>query len=92
MLDAGRSLAVVTGASTGIGLELARLCATNGFTFIAPPHRLCGDNAAMIAWAGIERLRAGMGEDGMTAMPRSRWPLDSVSEPVVGHGRRGAKA
>ncbi len=34
MLDTGRSLAVVTGASTGIGLELARLCARNGFDLI----------------------------------------------------------
>jgi N6-L-threonylcarbamoyladenine synthase len=71
---------------------LQRLCAREGFAFIAPPQKLCGDNAAMIAWAGIERLRAGIVEDGMAAAPRSRWPLDSVSEPVIGHGRRGAKA
>ncbi|TKB25690.1 MAG: tRNA (adenosine(37)-N6)-threonylcarbamoyltransferase complex transferase subunit TsaD, partial [Mesorhizobium sp.] len=51
------------------------------------------DNAAMIAWAGIERLRAGM-VDASAAdfVPRSRWPLDSVSAPLVGSGRRGAKA
>ncbi len=88
------ALVVAGGVAANLRIReaLQALCATNGFTFIAPPHRLCGDNAAMIAWAGIERLRAGIAEDGMAAMPRSRWPLDSVSEPVVGHGRRGAKA
>lgn len=30
----GRPLAVVTGASTGIGLELAKLCARNGFDLV----------------------------------------------------------
>jgi N6-L-threonylcarbamoyladenine synthase len=72
--------------------SLQALCSAAGFGFIAPPMALCGDNAAMIAWAGIERLRAGIAEDGMTTVPRSRWPLDSVSDSVVGSGRRGAKA
>lgn len=34
MLDTTNKLAVVTGASTGIGLELARICAKNGFSLI----------------------------------------------------------
>jgi N6-L-threonylcarbamoyladenine synthase len=72
---------------------LLALCAEHGFGFVAPPPALCTDNAAMIAWAGIERLRAGLAdEDGMDFVPRSRWPLDSVSAPVIGAGRRGAKA
>ncbi|MFI0842408.1 tRNA (adenosine(37)-N6)-threonylcarbamoyltransferase complex transferase subunit TsaD [Mesorhizobium sp. IMUNJ 23232] len=72
---------------------LLALCAEHGFGFVAPPLALCTDNAAMIAWAGIERLRADLaGEDGMDFVPRSRWPLDNVSAPVVGAGRRGAKA
>ena len=79
-------------ANRSVRETLQALSAKAGFAFIAPPQKLCGDNAAMIAWAGIERLRAGIAEDGMTAVPRSRWPLDSVSEPVVGSGRRGAKA
>ncbi|WP_292380738.1 tRNA (adenosine(37)-N6)-threonylcarbamoyltransferase complex transferase subunit TsaD, partial [Mesorhizobium sp.] len=89
------SLVVAGGvaANRAIKATLERLCAEAGFTFVAPPLKLCTDNAAMIAWAGIERLRAGMAqENGFDFVPRSRWPLDSVSTPMVGSGRRGAKA
>ena len=47
----------------------------------------------MIAWAGIERMRAGLVDaDGQSFAPRSRWPLDEDAAPLVGSGRRGAKA
>mgnify|MGYP000361294913 CR=1 FL=1 len=47
--------------------------------------------AAMIAWAGIERFRAG-GRDGMELQARPRWPLDAAAAPMIGSGKKGAKA
>ncbi|MGC9369388.1 MAG: tRNA (adenosine(37)-N6)-threonylcarbamoyltransferase complex transferase subunit TsaD [Paracoccaceae bacterium] len=62
-----------------------------GCRFVAPPLKLCTDNAAMIAWAGIERFRAGARDD-MTLMARPRWPLDRRSPALLGAGKKGAKA
>ncbi len=55
---------------------------------IAPPLALCTDNAAMIAWAGIERLRLGL-IDRLDFAPRPRWPLDPNAAPA---GFAGIKA
>ena len=80
-------------ANKAIRSMLENLCATRGFRFVAPPMALCTDNAAMIAWAGLERLRAGEASaDAMTFAPRSRWPLDEGAVPLIGAGKRGAKA
>ena len=62
-----------------------------GARFLAPPLALCTDNAAMIAWAGIERFRAGLADD-MTLAARPRWPLDRQSPAMLGSGKKGAKA
>jgi N6-L-threonylcarbamoyladenine synthase len=45
---------------------------------VAPPIRLCTDNAVMVAWAGIERLRRGLA-DPLGHAPRPRWPLDQLT-------------
>ncbi|MER0237213.1 tRNA (adenosine(37)-N6)-threonylcarbamoyltransferase complex transferase subunit TsaD [Fulvimarina sp. MAC8] len=67
-------------------------CARNaGFTLVAPPLRLCTDNGAMIAYAGLERFEAGIA-DPLDTPVRSRWPLDQAAQPLIGYGRRGAKA
>ena len=71
--------------------KLEAACADLGVRFLAPPLRLCTDNAAMIAWAGIERFRAGCADAGdLTARPR--WPLDATAPALIGSGKRGAKA
>ncbi len=61
-----------------------------GARFLAPPLALCTDNAAMIAWAGIEQLRAG--HPRRTFVARPRWPLDQRAAPLIGSGKKGAKA
>jgi N6-L-threonylcarbamoyladenine synthase len=78
-----------------IRAALAALAAQHGTAFVAPPPWLCTDNAAMIAWAGVERLalseadRAALGlVDGFDAPARPRWPLDPGAEPVRGAGVR----
>ena len=48
-----------------------------GVRLVAPPIQFCTDNGAMIAWAGIERLRRGM-LDALDFAPRPRWPLDTT--------------
>lgn len=60
-------------------------------SFIAPPLALCTDNAAMIAYAGIERFRSGA-QDGLDLVARPRWPLDRTSPAMLGSGKKGAKA
>ena len=73
-----RTLVVAGGvaANRAIGTALAALCAREGFCLAVPPPALCTDNAAMIAWAGLERLAAGS-TDSLEISPRARWPLAS---------------
>lgn len=70
---------------------LETVSARAGVPFLAPPLRLCTDNAAMIAWAGIERLRAGLSHTTDFAA-RPRWPLDDRAPALLGSGKKGAKA
>ncbi|WP_313353354.1 tRNA (adenosine(37)-N6)-threonylcarbamoyltransferase complex transferase subunit TsaD [Paracoccus sp. (in: a-proteobacteria)] len=86
-------LAVAGGVAANETLRTAlQTVATNaGAAFLAPPLRLCTDNAAMIAWAGIEAYHSGQ-RDGMDLAARPRWPLDQNAAPMLGAGKRGAKA
>ena len=72
-----RTLVVAGGvaANQAIGAGLAKLCDEEDFMARIPPPRLCTDNAAMIAWAGVERLLAGAVSDPLSVSPRARWPL-----------------
>ncbi|HEY9022598.1 MAG: tRNA (adenosine(37)-N6)-threonylcarbamoyltransferase complex transferase subunit TsaD [Paracoccaceae bacterium] len=86
-------LAVAGGVAANrlIRLKLETVAAEVGVSFVAPPLRLCTDNAAMIAYAGLERFRAGE-QDDMTLAARPRWPLDRTSPALLGGGKKGAKA
>lgn len=87
------TLAVAGGVAANgtIRAALETVCRAAGVEFTAPPLRLCTDNAAMIAWAGIERhLSGASAQTDLTARPR--WPLDSSAAPLIGSGKKGAKA
>ena len=85
----GRTLVAAGGVAANAALReaLAKTAAAAGFALAVPPPRLCTDNAAMIAWAGIERLRLGL-TDGLDFAPRPRWPLDPLAEPLRGAGAK----
>ncbi|UCH73448.1 MAG: tRNA (adenosine(37)-N6)-threonylcarbamoyltransferase complex transferase subunit TsaD [Rhodospirillales bacterium] len=77
---AGTRLIVAGGvaANAQIRRVLADTAAQHGLDFVAPPAALCTDNAAMVAWAGLERLQAGL-IDGLDVAARPRWPLAALT-------------
>ena len=78
-------------ANRTIRARLMQLCAGSQTDFVAPPLALCTDNAAMIAYAGAELLANGHSDD-LTLSARPRWPLDKTAAPMLGSGKKGAKA
>ncbi len=72
-------------ANAAIRHALERLAVAHGLRFVAPPLPLCTDNAAMIAWAAIERLALGQ-SDPLDFVARPRWPLDGTAVAVRGAG------
>ena len=88
-IDKPTALVVAGGvaANQTIRAGLERLAVRHGLPFVAPPLALCTDNAAMIAWAGIERL--GLEHfvpDPLDFVARPRWPLDPDAAPARGAG------
>ena len=72
-------------ANQRLRASLSELAQARGFSFHVPPVELCGDNAAMIAWTGAERLARGM-VDKLNAPVLPRWPLDRDAAPAIGAG------
>ncbi|MEO6718262.1 MAG: tRNA (adenosine(37)-N6)-threonylcarbamoyltransferase complex transferase subunit TsaD [Novosphingobium sp.] len=89
LASAGQVTALVVAggvaANMAVRTALETLASAHGLRFVAPPLALCTDNAAMIGWAGIERLRLGQ-NDSLDFSPRPRWPLDETAQPVRGAG------
>jgi N6-L-threonylcarbamoyladenine synthase len=75
----GTTLVVAGGVAANghLRAKLSALAAEEEFQFMAPPPALCTDNAAMIAWAGIERLQLNL-TDTLSFAPRPRWPLEDL--------------
>jgi N6-L-threonylcarbamoyladenine synthase len=72
-------------ANAAVRAALAALAHEHDLPFVAPPLALCTDNAAMIAWAGVERLALGQ-NDPLDCAARPRWPLDPEAAAVRGAG------
>ena len=87
LAPACRTLVVAGGVAANLRIRarLADLAGSRDWRFVAPPLGLCTDNAAMIAWAGIERLRLGL-TDSLDFAPRPRWPLDAAAPKARGAG------
>lgn len=81
----GRDFVVAGGVAANrvIRAGLAAAAAEAGLRFTAPPPALCTDNGVMVAWAGIERLRAGLVGNDLALPPRPRWPLAALREPAA---------
>ncbi len=71
-------LMVVAGGVAANQTVRAALAGASHVPLLAPPIRLCTDNAVMVAWAGIERLRLGL-QDPLDVAPRPRWPLEELA-------------
>ncbi|GEO00947.1 tRNA N6-adenosine threonylcarbamoyltransferase [Novosphingobium sediminis] len=72
-------------ANASLRAALTALADEAGLPLVAPPPKLCTDNAAMIGWAGAERFAAGL-TDPLDVLARPRWPLDPDAQPVRGAG------
>ncbi|MCU0887203.1 MAG: tRNA (adenosine(37)-N6)-threonylcarbamoyltransferase complex transferase subunit TsaD [Rubritepida sp.] len=79
MLPEATALVVAGGVAANQAVRAA-LAAATPLPMLAPPMRLCTDNAVMVAFAGLERLRAGQ-RDAMGLAPRPRWPLEELAAP-----------
>jgi N6-L-threonylcarbamoyladenine synthase len=81
------ALVVAGGVAANAALRgaLEALAAEHGLPLVAPPPKLCTDNAAMIGWAGAERFALGY-TDPLDVAARPRWPLDDNAAPVRGAG------
>lgn len=91
--DGERSFCVAGGVAANQAIRSALETVSSRFNakFVAPPLALCTDNAAMIAFAAAEQAGTRPPDD-MTLSARPRWPLDRVQAPMLGSGKKGAKA
>ena len=76
----GATLAAAGGVAANrvLRTRVESVAEAHGLSSVVPPVRLCTDNAAMVAWTGVERLALGL-SDGLDFAPRPRWPLAELA-------------
>jgi len=72
-------------ANQSIRENLTQVCKEMNFTPLFPSLKFCGDNAAMIAWAGIKRYKKKL-TNKLDFVAKSRWPLDPSAKYLKGPG------
>ena len=72
-------------ANKSIRKNIFSLSHEMNFTAVFPSLEFCGDNAAMIAWAGIKRYKKGFKSE-LDIIAKSRWPLDEQAPYLKGPG------
>jgi len=72
-------------ANQSIRENLTEVCKEMNFSPLFPDLKFCGDNAAMIAWAGIKRYKKKL-INRLDFVAKSRWPLDPSAKYMKGPG------
>ena len=85
--DIEKTFVIAGGVASNLKIResLTKLSKDKKFSPIFPPVNLCSDNAAMIAWAGIERYKMKL-IDNLEFPSKARWPLDSAAPFLKGPG------
>ena len=85
--DIEKTFVIAGGVAANLKIRetLSELSKEKKFSPIFPPINLCSDNAAMIAWAGIERYKMKL-VDNLEFPSKARWPLDTFAPFLKGSG------
>ena len=85
--DKQKTFVIAGGVAANLSIRdnLSKLAKEKKFSSIFPPINLCSDNAAMIAWAGIERYKINL-IDNLEFPSKARWPLDDSAPFLKGPG------
>jgi N6-L-threonylcarbamoyladenine synthase len=75
---APKSIVIAGGVAANFAIRetISKYATKLGVDFFAPPMTLCSDNAAMIGWCAIEKIRAGHSFSELDFRTRPRWRLN----------------
>ncbi|MDR0942087.1 MAG: tRNA (adenosine(37)-N6)-threonylcarbamoyltransferase complex transferase subunit TsaD [Holosporales bacterium] len=76
-----KNVVLAGGVAANLALReaISNFAKKNGLTFFVPPVKLCSDNAAMIGWCAIERLKAGYSYSSLDFKTIPRWPINKIA-------------